>query len=80
MALVTFVRSPRGRLFGVLAGFTVIVYGAMQVSLAGLILMMVGIAPAVMGLAGSFLYASSHARRPCLVRTCRTRRRLKCSI
>ena len=52
MAWVTFFRSTRGRLFGVLAGFTLIVYGAVQVSLAGLVLMMVGIVPPVMGLAG----------------------------
>jgi hypothetical protein len=51
VAVVTFFRSTRGRVFGVLAGFALIVYGAMQVSLAGLILMMVGIVPTVTGLA-----------------------------
>jgi hypothetical protein len=52
MAFVNFLRSTRGRLGGVLVGFALIGVGAMHVSLAGLILMMVGMVPSVMGLAG----------------------------
>ena len=52
MAVVTFFQSTRGRVVGVLAGIALVVYGAMQVSLVGLVLMMVGIVPSVMGLAG----------------------------
>lgn len=52
MTVVNFFRSTRGRVFGVLVGFALIMHGATQVSLAGLILMMVGVVPIVTGLAG----------------------------
>ena len=50
MCVVTFFQSTRGQVVSVLAGFALIGYGAVHVSLAGLVLMMVGTVPAVIGL------------------------------
>jgi hypothetical protein len=63
MGLVNFLRSTAGRVLSVLAGFALIVYGAIQVSLVGLILMMVGVVPAVTGLAGICLRENVSRRR-----------------
>lgn len=47
-----FLRSMPGRILRVVAGLSLIVYGGMHPSLPGLVLMMVGMVPAVTGLAG----------------------------
>ena len=52
MALVNFFRSTPGRVLRVAVGFALIAYGATQVTLTGLILMMVGVVPTVTGFAG----------------------------
>lgn len=51
MAFVKFLRSTPGRVLRVFVGFVLIAYGATQVTLVGLILMMVGVIPTVTGLA-----------------------------
>ena len=51
MAFINFLRSTQGRAFRVAVGFALIAYGGTHVSLAGLVLMMVGMVPAVTGLA-----------------------------
>lgn len=52
MAIIDFLRSTQGRVFRIAVGVALIAYGATHVSLAGLVLMMVGIVPAVTGIAG----------------------------
>jgi hypothetical protein len=52
MSFVTFMRSVPGRVLRVAAGLWLIAYGATHASLLGLVLMMVGMLPAVTGLAG----------------------------
>ncbi len=47
-----FLRSVPGRVLRVAAGLSLVVYGGMHPSLLGLVLMMVGMVPAVTGLAG----------------------------
>jgi hypothetical protein len=50
MAVIDFVRSPLGRVIRVTIGFALIAYGSTLASLLGLVLMMVGMVPAVTGL------------------------------
>jgi hypothetical protein len=52
MSLITFLRSPLGRVLRVAVGIALIGYGTVHPSLAGLVLMLVGIVPAVTGAAG----------------------------
>ena len=52
MRFVTFLKSMPGRALRVALGLGLIAYGATHPSLLGLVLMMVGIVPAVTGLAG----------------------------
>lgn len=52
MALVNFLGSTPGRVLRLVVGVALIVYGATHVSLVGLVLMMVGMVPAITGLAG----------------------------
>jgi hypothetical protein len=52
MWFVRFMRSMPGRVLQVATGLALIVYGSTQGSLFGLVLMMVGMVPAVTGLAG----------------------------
>lgn len=52
MAFINFLRSTQGRVLRVAVGFALIAYGGTHVSLVGLVLMMVGMVPAVTGLAG----------------------------
>jgi len=51
MAFINFFRSTAGRVFRVMAGFALIVYGSTHASLVGLVLMMIGVVPIVTGLA-----------------------------
>lgn len=51
MAFVNFFRSTPGRVLRVAVGFALLAYGATQVTLTGLMLMMVGVVPTVTGLA-----------------------------
>jgi hypothetical protein len=50
MILIDFLRSPLGRVARVTVGFALIAYGSILASLVGLVLMMVGMVPAVTGL------------------------------
>jgi hypothetical protein len=50
MTVIDFVRSPLGRITRVTIGFALIAYGSILASLVGLVLMMVGMVPAVTGL------------------------------
>jgi hypothetical protein len=50
MAVIAFFRSPLGHAVRVVIGFALIVYGSILASLVGLVLMMVGMVPAVTGL------------------------------
>jgi hypothetical protein len=50
MIVIDFIRSPLGRVTRVTIGFALIAYGSMLASLVGLVLMMVGMVPAVTGL------------------------------
>jgi hypothetical protein len=50
MAVIDFLRSPLGRVARVTVGFALIAYGSILASLVGLVLMMVGMVPAVTGL------------------------------
>ena len=50
MAVIAFFRSPLGQAVRVVIGFALIVYGSTLASLVGLVLMMVGMVPAVTGL------------------------------
>jgi len=59
----SFMRSIPGRVLRVAAGFWLIGYGATHPSLFGLVLMMVGMVPAVTGLAGISLCEDVLARR-----------------
>ena len=52
MWFVRFMRSVPGRVLRVAVGLWLIAYGATHASLVGLVLMMVGMVPAVTGLAG----------------------------
>jgi hypothetical protein len=52
MRFVRFMRSFRGRALRVAVGLWLVAYGATHPSLLGLVLMMVGMVPAVTGLAG----------------------------
>lgn len=52
MVFLYFLRSTPGRLLRIGIGFGLIFYGATHPTLAGLVLMMVGVVPAVTGLAG----------------------------
>jgi hypothetical protein len=52
MWLVRFMRSVAGRVLRVVVGLSLIGYGSQQASLMGLVLMMIGIVPAVTGAAG----------------------------
>jgi|SoiMethySBSTD1v2_1073268.scaffolds.fasta_scaffold291353_2 DUF2892 family protein len=50
MSVIAFLKSPLGRAIRVTIGFALIVYGSILArSLAGLVLMMVGMVPAVTG-------------------------------
>jgi hypothetical protein len=49
MALIEFLRSPTGRAVRVVVGLALISYGSTLQSLLGLVLMMVGMVPAVTG-------------------------------
>ncbi|OFW13427.1 MAG: hypothetical protein A3F70_11100 [Acidobacteria bacterium RIFCSPLOWO2_12_FULL_67_14] len=51
-AYIDFLRSTTGRIGRVAVGLALIAYGATHPSLVGLVLMMIGIVPAVTGLAG----------------------------
>jgi DUF2892 family protein len=73
MAVIEFLRSPLGRAARMATGFALIVYGSTLGSLAGLVLMMVGMVPAVTGLAdiclgheiaGSFNARQRRTQRP----------------
>jgi len=59
-----FLRSTSGRVLRVAAGLSLIVYGGTHPSLLGLVLMMVGMVPAVTGLAGICLLDEVRDRRP----------------
>jgi hypothetical protein len=50
MTVIAFLRSPLGRAARVMSGVALIAYGSILASLAGLVLMMVGMVPAVTGL------------------------------
>jgi hypothetical protein len=52
MCFIRFMQSVPGRLLRVALGVWLIAFGATHVSLLGLVLMMVGIVPAVTGFAG----------------------------
>ena len=56
MSLIRFLRSRPGRVVKVAVGLWLLVYGATQSSLLGLLLMMAGIVPLVTGLAGICLF------------------------
>jgi len=58
-----FLRSTPGLLVRLAAGLSLIVYGATHPSLLGLVLMMVGMVPAVTGLAGICLLDEIHQGR-----------------
>ena len=50
MTVIDFLRSPLERVARVTVGFALIAYGSILASLVGLVLMMVGMVPAVTGL------------------------------
>lgn len=52
MAFIRFLRSVPGRVLRVVIGLLVVTYGATQASMVGLIMMIVGMVPAVTALAG----------------------------
>jgi len=56
MRAARFLRSTPGRLLGLGVGLSLIVYGGTHPSLAGLVLMMVGMVPLVTGFAGICLH------------------------
>ncbi|MBI2189438.1 MAG: DUF2892 domain-containing protein [Acidobacteria bacterium] len=58
-----FLRSTLGRVLRVGAGLSLVVYGGMHPSLTGLVLMMVGMVPAITGLAGMCLLDEVHQSR-----------------
>ena len=49
---VRFLRSTAGRVLRVAVGLSLVIYGSAQWSLVGLVLMMLGMVPAVTGVAG----------------------------
>jgi hypothetical protein len=51
MWFVRFMRSMTGRLLRVAVGLSLVAYGSTQASLVGLVLMMIGMVPAVTGVA-----------------------------
>ena len=68
MGLIRFLTSMPGRILKVAIGFWLIVYGGQQASMWGLVLMMIGVVPAVTGIAGiclieEFVKASGGGRR-----------------
>lgn len=52
MRIIEFLRSTPGRIVRVVLGFALIYYGATHASLLGIVLMMIGMVPAVTGIAG----------------------------
>ena len=52
MSFIEFMRSTPGRIVRVVFGVGLILYGALQASVLGLLLMTIGIVPAVTGIAG----------------------------
>jgi hypothetical protein len=77
MTIIDFLRSTQGRVFRVALGLALIAYGATHVSLTGLVLMMVGMVPAVTGIAGICLLeeiVKSRERRHVTPRQPRERR------
>lgn len=52
MRVIEFLRSTPGRIVRVAIGFALIYYGATHPSLFGIVLMMIGMVPAVTGIAG----------------------------
>lgn len=56
MAVISFLRSRPGRVLKVGGGLWLLIYGAMQASLLGVLLMMAGVVPLVTGLAGICLF------------------------
>jgi hypothetical protein len=52
MAFITFLRSGPGRVLRVAIGLLLMMYGATQASMVGLIMLIVGMVPAVTALAG----------------------------
>ena len=52
MPVIQFLRSTTGRITRIAAGLALIYFGATHPSLMGLVLMMIGIVPAVTGAAG----------------------------
>ncbi len=50
--LIRFMRSPAGRITRVVFGVWLMLYGALSGTLVGLVLMLVGMVPAVTGIAG----------------------------
>lgn len=63
MAVVSLLRSMPGRLLRVGVGMAFVAYGSTHPSLLGLVLTMVGIVPAVTGLADICLLADVGRRR-----------------
>jgi len=56
MSFIEFMRSTPGRFVRVVLGVGLILYGALKASVLGLVLMMIGIVPAVTGIAGVCLF------------------------
>ena len=52
MGVIRFMKSAPGRIIKVAIGFWLIAFGGQQASMWGLVLMMVGVVPAVTGIAG----------------------------
>ncbi len=52
MTFIRFLRSVPGRVLRIVIGLLLMMYGAMQVSMVGLIMMIVGLVPAVTAIAG----------------------------
>jgi hypothetical protein len=76
MWFVQFMRSMPGRALRVVMGLSLIVYGSTQGSLVGLVLMMVGMVPAVTGLANiSLIEEVIKTRRASRLSTVRPRER-----
>ena len=63
MTVIDFLRSPLGRVARVMIGIALIAYGTILASLVGLVLMMVGMVPAVTGLVDMCLLGER--ARPC---------------
>jgi len=53
---IRFMRSPAGRITRAVFGVWLMLYGALSGTLFGLVLMMVGMVPAVTGIAGICLF------------------------